>query len=251
MKQSVYDLTQQHRSIRQFKDEPLSKETVQKLVEAGQMASTSSYVQAYSIIGITDPEIKKALKEISGQQHVVDNGYLFVYVIDYYRHSLINKETNGNMETSFESAEGLLVGTIDVAFAAQNVALTAEDMGLGIVFLGSLRNDVGRVSEILDLPEHVFPLFGMAVGVPSDDEQGSPKQRLPFEHVFHENQYNSDKEQQLEQIKQYDNDIKDYYEQRSNGKRSESWSEQIRKMMSQKTRPDILEKLNIKGFMKK
>lgn len=159
MNQSVFDLTQQHRSVRQFKDEPLSKETVEKLVKAGQMASTSSYVQAYSIIGITDPEIKQALKEVSGQQHVVDNGYLFVYVIDYYRHSLINQETQGNMQPSFESAEGLLVGTIDVALAAQNVALTAEDMGLGIVYLGSLRNDVGRVSEILNLPEHVFPLF--------------------------------------------------------------------------------------------
>lgn len=38
MKQSVYDLTQQHRSIRNFKDEPLSDETVKQLVEAGQMA---------------------------------------------------------------------------------------------------------------------------------------------------------------------------------------------------------------------
>ncbi len=91
----------------------------------------------------------------------------------------------------------------------------------------------------------------MAVGVPSDDDQGSPKQRLPFEHVFHENQYNADKEQQLNQIKQYDKDIQEYYEKRTQGKRSESWSEQIKNMMSKKTRPDILEKLNLKGFIKK
>ncbi|WP_323703125.1 oxygen-insensitive NADPH nitroreductase [Mammaliicoccus sp. Dog046] len=251
MKQSVYDLTQQHRSIRQFKDEPLSKETIKKLVQAGQMASTSSYVQAYSIIGISDPEIKEALKEISGQQHVVDNGYLFVFVIDYYRHHLINEATEGNMKPSLESAEGLLVGTIDVALAAENVALTAEDMGYGIVFLGSLRNDVAKVSELLGLPEHVFPLFGMAVGVPSEDEQGSPKQRLPFEHVFHENKYQSASTEQLEQIKQYDEDIQAYYEQRTNGQRSESWSAQISKMMGQKTRPDILDRLNEKGFIKR
>ncbi|GGI39391.1 oxygen-insensitive NADPH nitroreductase [Mammaliicoccus stepanovicii] len=251
MKQSVYDLTQQHRSIRNFKDEPLSDEVVKQLVEAGQMASTSSYIQAYSIIGVRDPEIKKALKEVSGQQYVVDNGYLFVYVIDYYRHSLINEKENGNMNTSFESAEGLLVGAIDVALAAENVALTAEDMGYGVVFLGSLRNDVAKVSEILDLPEHVFPLFGMAVGIPSDNDQGSPKQRLPFEHVFHENKYNADKVAQLEQIERYDKDIQNYYEQRTNGQRSETWSEQIVNMMSQKTRPDILERLNQKGFIKK
>ena len=33
-------------------------------------------------------------------------------------------------------------------------------MGYGIVYLGSLRNDVARVKEILDLPEYAFPLFG-------------------------------------------------------------------------------------------
>lgn len=58
-------------------------------------------------------------------------------------------------------------------------------MGYGIVYLGSLRNDVARVKEILDLPEYAFPLFGMAVGEPADDENGAPKPRLPFEHVFH------------------------------------------------------------------
>ena len=96
----------------------------------------------------------------------------------------------------------------------------------------------------------------MAVGVPSEDDQGSPKQRLPFEHVFHENKYNADKVQQLNQIKDYDKDIQTYYEQRTNGQRtngqrSESWSQQIAKMMSKKSRPDILERLNQKGFIKK
>ena len=72
-----------------------------------------------------------------------------------------------------------------MALVSENVALAAEDMGYGIVYLGSLRNDVARVKEILDLPEYAFPLFGMAVGEPADDENGAPKPRLPFEHVFH------------------------------------------------------------------
>ena len=125
------------------------------------------------------------MKEVSGQPYVVDNGYLFVFVLDYYRHNLINENVDFDMQTSFESAEGLLVGAIDVALVSENVALAAEDMGYGIVYLGSLRNDVARVKEILDLPEYAFPLFGMAVGEPADDENGAPKPRLPFEHVFH------------------------------------------------------------------
>ena len=47
MSDYVYDLMKKHHSVRQFKDKALSDETVQKLVEAGQSASTSSYLQTY------------------------------------------------------------------------------------------------------------------------------------------------------------------------------------------------------------
>lgn len=62
------------------------------------------------------------MKEVSGQPYVVDNGYLFVFVLDYYRHNLINENVDFDMQTSFESAEGLLVGAIDVALVSENVA---------------------------------------------------------------------------------------------------------------------------------
>ncbi len=89
MSDYVYELMKKHHSVRRFKSTPLSEDTIEKLVEAGQSASTSSYLQTYSIIGIDDPEIKEDLKEVSGQPYVVENGYLFVFVLDYYRHNLI------------------------------------------------------------------------------------------------------------------------------------------------------------------
>ena len=156
MSDYVYDLMRKHHSVRKFKESPLSDDAVKKIVEAGQSASTSSYLQTYSIIGIDDPKIKEDLKEVSGQPYVVDNGYLFVFVLDYYRHSLVNENAESDMSISFSSAEGLLVGSIDVALVSENMAVAAEDMGYGIVYLGSLRNDVARVREILDLPDYTF-----------------------------------------------------------------------------------------------
>lgn len=212
MSEHVYNLAKQHHSVRQFKDTRLSEEVINKLVEAGQSASTSSFLQAYSIIGIDDEKVKSDLQEVSGQPYVVKNGFLFVYVIDFYRHSIINEDVEEQLEDSYEGAESLLVGSIDAALAAQNIALTAEDMGYGIVYLGSIRRDVARVREILDLPDHVFPLFAMAVGEPADDENGAPKPRLPQEHVFHRNKYNSDKDTQRKQIREYDETISNYYD---------------------------------------
>ena len=250
MSEHVYNLLKNHHSVRKFKKEPISEAHIKQVVEAGQSASTSSYLQAYSIIGINDPEIKEELKEVSGQPYVVENGYLFVFVMDYYRHSIINEESKHDMQTSFESAEGLLVGTIDATLVAQNIAATAEDMGYGIVYLGSLRNDVGRVREILDLPEYAFPLFGMAVGEPAEDENGSPKPRLPFEHIFHKNVYNSNKAHQKETLNAYDQMVSKYYQDRTNGVRNETWSQQVAGFLSGKARLDMLEQLNKAGLMK-
>ncbi|KRG11008.1 oxygen-insensitive NADPH nitroreductase [Staphylococcus sp. NAM3COL9] len=251
MSDHVYNLLKKHHSVRNFKKEPIPEEYIKQLVEAGQSASTSSYLQAYSIIGIEDPEIKEDLKEVSGQPYVVENGYLFVFVMDYYRHSIVNEDSKHQMETSFESAEGLLVGTIDATLVAQNIATTAEDMGYGIVYLGSLRNDIERVKEVLDLPEHTFPLFGMALGIPEDGEDGSPKPRLPFDHVFHRDRYNSDKDEQKESLQIYDQTISDYYKSRTNGERSETWSNQIASFMSAKQRLNMLDQLNRSGFIRK
>ncbi|PTJ10309.1 oxygen-insensitive NADPH nitroreductase [Staphylococcus simulans] len=251
MSDVIDQIMMKHHSVRKFKNEPLSKETVKKLVEAGQRASTSSYLQTYSIIGITDPEIKKALREISGQPYVEESGYLFVFVMDYYRQDLINNEVEQNLQSSFESAEGLLVGTIDVALVAQNISIAAESLGLGMVYLGSLRNDVARVKELLNLPEYTFPLFGMALGVPADDENGSPKPRLPFEAVFHENGYNQNDDEELGYIKDYDKEVSAYYDKRTNGERKETWSEQIAQFLTMKERADMLDELHKSGFIKK
>ncbi|KIX90874.1 NADPH-dependent oxidoreductase [Staphylococcus microti] len=251
MSDYVYDLAKKHHSVRKFKAEPLARETVEKLIEAGQMASTSSYLQTTSVIGVEDVEKKLALKEVSGQPYVVDNGYLLVFVIDYNRHSIVNEHQSRDMTTSFESAEGLLVGTVDASLMAQNIALTAEDMGYGIVYLGSLRNEVARVRQILDLPEYTFPLFGMAIGVPADDENGAPKPRLPLEHVFHIDTYDKDRETQRQQLDAYDQTVSEYYKERTQGKRTETWSEQVANFMSSKQRLEMNDWLQSSGFNKK
>lgn len=191
------------------------------------------------------------MKEVSGQPYVVDNGYLFVFVLDYYRHNLINENVDFDMQTSFESAEGLLVGAIDVALVSENVALAAEDMGYGIVYLGSLRNDVARVKEILDLPEYAFPLFGMAVGEPADDENGAPKPRLPFEHVFHKTftiAMLKNKEKLFRNMMRKSVSIIKNVRMENVKKHGHN---KFFGFLSGKTRLDMLEELNKSGLMKK
>jgi FMN reductase (NADPH) len=224
-----------HRSIRHFEDKPLSDEQIKMIVSCAQAASTSSYIQAYSIIGIKDKEKKKKLAELAGnQKYVENNGHFLVFCADLHRHEIIGEIEGKNVISSIESTEKFMVALIDAALAAQNAAIAAESMGLGICYIGGIRNNLEGVKELLKTPERVIPLFGMAIGLPAKTTDMKP--RLPFEHIYHEDQYEQDEEVYLKQIQEYDELISSYYEKRTNGARKDRWSEQMANMLVKQSR---------------
>lgn len=217
-----------HRSVRDFEDKALTKEQIATLVDCAQAASTSSYLQAYSIVGVTDPDKKQALAKLAiNSNTVVDSGHFFVFCADMYRHQMIGEMEEVDVTPSIESTEMFMVGSIDAALAAQNTALAAESMGLGICYIGGLRNDMGLVSEILDLPNHCVPLFGLAVGYPAVINDKKP--RLPRVNVYHENSYESDPTHYKNQLEDYNQTTMAYYKERTNGNRQDKWTTQISK----------------------
>lgn len=217
----VIELLLNHRSIRKFKDTPLTEAQVRLLVESAQSASTSSFTQSFSIIGIDDPDIKRQLRVIAAndQMYVEKNGYFFVFVADQYRNKKIG-EKYGEQTTVLDTMQRLIVALGDASFAAQNMAVAAESIGLGICYIGSIQKDIDRTAEILGLPEGTFPIFGLAVGYP--DQQPEKKPRLPFEVIFHKNQYNRNIPE--EPLKAYDRTIQHYYRTRSDNRRDDSWT---------------------------
>lgn len=229
------ELILDHRSIRFFENEPLTDEQINTIVSCAQAAATSSYVQAYSIIGVKDPLKKKTLAELAGNQpYVENNGHFFVFCADLHRHALIGEQEEKNVLPSIESTEKFMVAVIDAALAAQNAALAAEAMGLGICYIGGIRNNLEEVKKLLKTPERVIPLFGMAVGYPSKITDLKP--RLPLEHVYHEEEYQQDETLYMNQLKEYDELISAYYENRTGGRRKDRWSEQIANMLEKQSR---------------
>lgn len=222
-----------HRSIRNFEDKPLTREQIEIIVESAQAASTSSYIQAYSIIGVTDREKKKKLAELAGNQtYVEENGHFFVFCADLYRHEYIGKMEGRDVIPSIESTEKFMVALIDASLAAQNASLAAESLGLGICYIGGIRNNLKEVGKLLNIPERVIPLFGLAVGYPKKITDKKP--RLPLSHVYHEEQYHTDHYE--EELTSYNKVISSYYKERTGGKRTDTWTEQMANMLEKQSR---------------
>ncbi|RKQ37321.1 oxygen-insensitive NADPH nitroreductase [Oceanobacillus halophilus] len=238
-----------HRSIRKFKDEKLTKNQIHTLVKSAQQASTSSFVMAYTIIGVTDEKLKEELQKVSGHPQVTNNGHLFMFCGDLHRVQLVADDNElENMKESIESTEQFIVTTIDASLAAQNLAIAAESMELGICYLGSIRNDINRVSELLNLPDHVVPLFGIAVGYPDDNPEIKP--RFPLDIVYHENQYANDEEQR-QLLSDFDIELKAYYEKRSTNRRVDTWKDQMIRKYTKSLRMDVTSFVQNKNLNKR
>lgn len=238
-------LLMNHRSIRKYSDRPVSEEQLRAVVAAGQMASTSSNVQAYSVIAVTSQEKKQRLAALAGNQaYIVECPVFLVWCADLYRLKKSAEAHAADQETYEDSTENFIVATVDAALAAQNAAIAAESLGLGIVYIGGVRNSIAEFSEALELPDLVYPVFGMCLGYP--DQEPGLRPRLPVEAVLHRDSYDP---AALEEVKSYDRISSEYLSKRTHGKNSAPWSELMAKRLAEPVRLHMKDFLKGKGFM--
>lgn len=228
-----------HRSIRQFTDQPISEELRTDILNAAKMASTSQHIQAVQVIRITDTELRKKLRAICSDQAYVETAAEFwVFCADFAKHAEIVPSAE------LDWAEWLLVGTIDTGIFAQNVLTAAEASGLGGVFIGSLRNDIEQVDKLLKLPQHVVPLVGMCLGYPAQDPMLRP--RFPAEVLSSENEY---RPLAPAELAKFNKEVADYYQARS--QKDLTWSAYMKGVFAEQKRPQILSYSQSKGFVKR
>ncbi|MGI2328782.1 NADPH-dependent oxidoreductase [Planococcus sp. YIM B11945] len=240
----VINVMKSHASVRDYKEKQLTREEVSELIEAAQHAASSHFVQAYSIVWVTDPEKRKKLGELSrNPQQMEGAGAVFLMCADFNR--LTHAGAMQGERTVYDQAENLIVAVTDVGLLAQNLALAAESKGYGICYVGGVRNNMEAISELVGLPEGVFPVYGLTVGVPNEGNEVKP--RLPVEAILHENSYDEAKYETL--LPEYDKTIAAYYEARTTNQKSIMWTQQMAHFLNKPQRTDIREFLAKKGFL--
>ena len=229
-----------HRSIRRFGPRRVPDEVVREAVAAAQRSATSHWVQPYAVIQIVESAQRARLRELCGDQVQVEQaGAFFVVCADARRHRLIAEQAGSEFHSNLET---FLANAIDTALFAQSLVLAFEATGWGTCFIGGLRNHLSGVDQLLALPEHVFPLFGLCVGEPA--ENPPPRPRLAPEGVWSKGRYpeNSDV---LESVTAFDHVARRWYE--GQGQTGRDWSGLIWRMHSKLSREDLAAYYSAKG----
>ena len=188
-----------HASVRRYRPDPVPAQMVETVVAAGQQSSTSSNLQVYSVVAVTDEEKRARLVKLCGnQEHILEAPVFLAWCADLSRLDRMC-EMRGYKQVT-EYIESTLVAIVDVAVAAQTAVLAAESLGLGICYIGAIRNEPAEVIALLELPKLVFPITGMTLGWPAAEPLNRP--RLPLEAVLHWEKYSTARE--AEALEAYD-----------------------------------------------
>ncbi|MCL4154236.1 UNVERIFIED_CONTAM: hypothetical protein GTU68_048098 [Idotea baltica] len=242
----VIKLLLSHRSIRKFSDQAIDQETINTIVAAGQAAATSSNVQGTTVIQVANPESREKLVEYSGGQKYIASAAAFLVFCADLKRSAQACDSHGG-EFTQGMTEHFIIATVDVALFAQNCVIAAESLGMGICYIGGLRNNPNDVSDLLGLPDNVYPVFGLCLGYPEQDPEVKP--RLPLEAVLMQESYDASL---LEPgITEYDEHIRAYYRSRTGGKKDSNWSVEMKALVGKESRPHMRSFLDAKGFTMK
>lgn len=193
----MIEAIQNHRSIRKFKPDAIPEDLLNELLRAGTRASTTGNMQVYSIILTQQPEQKKKLWDIHFRQNMVlEAPVILTFNADFNRFSKWCEYRNAI--PGYDNFLSFTTAFIDALLASQNIALEAENNGLGICYLGTTTYNADKICDLFHLPKGVVPATALVLGYPAEIPELTD--RLPLEAIVHRETYLDYSEEQIDSI---------------------------------------------------
>ncbi len=221
---TVKDTLLQRRSIRRYERQPITEEQMGFIHAAIRNTPTSYNGQQFSVIDITDQQLKEQLYELTNQKQIKTCSHFLLFCADFHKIALGAAAKDIEMPEFCNTMDGVLVGTIDASLAMMSAVAAAESMGLGTCCIGYARTAAPEeIAALLQLPPRTYAVCGLAIGVPREMPDLKPKQ--PVGLIIHQNRYT---DQGLkEAVLKYDTDITRYNATRSGTKSDNDWVDHI------------------------
>ncbi len=187
------------RSCRAFNDEPVPRALLDTLFAAAFSAPSKSDLQQACVIHVTDRDKQTRIANLKDSTRwAADAPLMLVWCGDSRRIRRL-AEWRGH-EFANDHLDAFMNAAVDAGICMQTFIIAAESVGLGCCPLSEIRDHIEPLSAELELPQHVFPVAGLAVGWPRGDARLS--MRLPPAVTVHEDRY--DDAAMLEEVAAYD-----------------------------------------------
>ncbi|MEM8978287.1 MAG: nitroreductase family protein [Pseudomonadota bacterium] len=237
-------------ACRAFSPKPVPELLIEALCAVAMASPTKSDLQQRDIIVLKSPDMRQALAAlVPDQAWVAEAPMLLVFCGNNRRQRQMHDWQD--LPFANDHTDALFNATADAAIALGAFITAAEVLGLGACPISAVRNEAQAVSNLLALPDHVFPFAGLALGHPKDPPKIS--KRLPLSVTSHVDRFS---EAGLEEaVASYDAErasAQPYKSQRFEALYGQTdpytWSQDKARQYSQPERADFGAFLRAKGF---
>ncbi len=165
------EAVRRRRMVRHFSSDPVSKETVDTILELAQHAPSAGFSQGSAYVVVTDPEIKKKVARVQGEEDYRAGGFHAwiseapVAIVACVSEKLYHDRYN---EPDKLDEDGKEIGWptpywfFDIGAGCMIMLLAAVDAGLSAAFTGVF--DVRGMKDLLGIPPHFHPVGVVSIG---------------------------------------------------------------------------------------
>ncbi len=241
----IKDTLLERRSIRRYEREPIPADQIQFIYEAIRNTPTSYNGQQFSVIDVTDQELKEKLYELTQQKQIKTCSHFLLFCADYNKISTLADLKYIDLPPFTHTMDGIIVGVVDATLAMMSALVAAESCGLGTCCIGYARTAAPEaVSRLLELPQGVFAVCGLAIGIPREKPDLKPKQ--PVSLIVHQNRYRND--DMGPELLDYDAEIREFNRTRSGATTDNDWASHIIDYYRHAMSYHMLDALRRRGF---
>ena len=241
-----------HRSHRAFTDEPVPSSWTETLLACALSAPSKSDLQQLCIVRVEDASKRAAVAGLVPTLEWLPSAPLLLIFCGDSRRIRRICELRGRPFAN-DHLDAMFNASVDAALVMMNFIRVARAAGLGCCPISLVRDRAATLSELLELPDGVFPVAGMAAGFPAGPAPLSP--RLPMSLTVHRDRYDDSRlEAEVDAYDQRRSALlptpkdKQRDVQRFGVQESYGWSEDKARQVSRPQRADFGRYLREHGF---
>lgn len=177
------------KSVRVFEDRPIEGNVKKEILKAAFEAPTAGAMMLYTILDITDQELKDKLAVLCDNQPFIAKApMVLIFLADYQRWYDTYCYAGCNPRKPGEG--DILLASADALIAAQNTVMAAESLGVGSCYIGDIIENCEEVRELFELPDYVLPIAMLVYGYPTQSQKDRKKPpRFEEKYLVFENCY--------------------------------------------------------------
>ena len=170
-----YEVIRTRRSVRSYKNKPIPKEVLNRVLETARIAPSGSNRQPWKFILVTDEALKQKMISACKNQTFVAEAPVIIVACG----KKIPSNRGGYM--------GEMSMLVDVSIAFTHLILAARAEGLGTCWIGAFNNNEAK--RLLEVPNGYEVIAVTPLGYPLEDVFTEPRNRKNLDEIVSLNKF--------------------------------------------------------------